>query len=72
MRQMKQRNVVDEMSYFLGTPRAYANQSIDLNQLKTALVVFPSQKQATKFAYVRTRIAFKRSFCYAISSLFTV
>ena len=34
----------------------------DLNSRKTALVVFASQRQASKCAYVRTRIAFEGAF----------
>ena len=34
----------------------------DINKRKTALVVFASQRQASKCAYVRTRIAYKGSF----------
>merc|ERR1712048_685661 len=34
----------------------------DVDTRKTALVVFASQRQASKCAYVRTRIAYKGSF----------
>merc|ERR1712154_400487 len=56
----KERNIVSLKHYarerWLGIPPT------DMDKRKTALVVFASQRQASKCAYVRTRVAYKGAF----------
>eukprot|EP01083_Nonionella_stella_P224923 800189_1 len=56
----KERNITQFQHYprhkWLGIPPS------DISNRKTALVVFASQRQASKCAYVRTRIAYKGAF----------